>query len=161
MENLRIGIGYDSHRFVSDKPLILGGINIPYPFGLKAHSDGDVLIHAIIDAILGAAGLGNIGQYFPDTDQKWKNAFSIDLLRSTVDLINSQRCKILSIDSVIITEKPKILPHIDNMKQAIEKTGINSSLINIKAKTNEGMGFVGRQEGIAAMATCLLIKPSG
>lgn len=153
---MRIGIGYDSHRLIEDRKLILGGIDIPFEKGLLGHSDGDVLCHAIIDAIIGAMGAGDIGKHFPDTDNKWKDASSIMLLKHIVELAKSKGFEIVWIDSVVITEKPKIAPYIESMKDAISSTGISPSAINIKAKTNEGMGFIGRGEGIAAQAVCLL-----
>lgn len=153
---MRIGIGYDSHRLVEGRRLIIGGVDIPFEKGLLGHSDGDVLCHAIIDAIIGAMGEGDIGRHFPDTDEKWEGASSIMLLKHIVDLAKSKGFEIAWIDSVVITEKPKIAPHIDSMKGAISQIGISPSLINIKAKTNEGMGFIGKGEGIAAQAICLL-----
>lgn len=152
----RTGIGYDSHRLVEGRKLILGGIDIPFEKGLLGHSDGDVLCHAIIDALIGAMGEGDIGKHFPDTDNRWKDASSIMLLKHIVELAKSKGFEIEWIDSIIITEKPKLAPHIDAMKEAISKAGISPAIINIKAKTNEGMGFVGRGEGIAAQAVCLL-----
>lgn len=153
---MRIGIGYDSHRLVEGRRLIIGGVHIPFEKGLLGHSDGDVLCHAIIDAIVGAMGLGDIGKHFPDTDEKYKDASSILLLKHIVDLANSKGFEILWIDSLLIAERPKFSPYIDSMKECISKTGIPVTAINIKAKTNEGMGFVGRGEGIVAQAICLL-----
>ncbi|MEW6740722.1 MAG: 2-C-methyl-D-erythritol 2,4-cyclodiphosphate synthase [Nitrospirota bacterium] len=153
---MRIGIGYDSHRLVEGRKLILGGIDIPFEKGLLGHSDGDVLCHAIIDAIIGAIGAGDIGKHFPDTDNRWKDASSIMLLKHIVELAKSKGFEIVWIDSIIITERPKIAPHINTMKDAISQAGISPAILNIKAKTNEGMGFVGRGEGIAAQAVCLL-----
>lgn len=153
---MRIGIGYDSHRLVGGRKLILGGMDIPFEKGLLGHSDGDVLCHAIIDALIGALGEGDIGKHFPDTDNKWKDASSIMLLKYMVELAKSKGFEIVWIDSIIITERPKIAPHIESMKDAISQAGISPSTINIKAKTNEGMGFIGRGEGIAVQAVCLL-----
>lgn len=155
---MRIGFGYDSHRLVKGRKLIIGGVEIPFEKGLKGHSDADVLCHAIIDAIIGALGLGDIGRHFPDTDPKWKDASSIDLLKNIVKLSRSNGLDISWIDSTVITEKPKLAPYIETMKEAIARAGITSGLINIKAKTNEGMGFIGKGEGIAAYAVCLLHK---
>lgn len=155
---MRIGFGYDSHRLVKGRKLIIGGVEIPFEKGLKGHSDADVLCHAIIDAIIGALGLGDIGRHFPDTDPKWKDASSIDLLKNIVKLARNNGLDISWIDSTVITEKPKLAPYIETMKEAISKAGITSGLINIKAKTNEGMGFVGKGEGIVAYAVCLLHK---
>lgn len=153
---MRIGIGYDSHRLVEGRRLILGGIDIPFEKGLLGHSDGDVLCHAIIDAIIGAIGEGDIGKHFPDTDNRWKDASSIMLLRHVVELAKSKGFEIVWVDSIIITERPKIAPHIESMKDAISQAWISPAILNIKAKTNEGMGFIGKGEGIAAQAVCLL-----
>lgn len=153
---MRIGIGYDSHKLVEGRRLILGGVDVPFEKGLLGHSDGDALCHAIIDAILGAMGLGDIGTHFPDTDKKWKDASSIMLLKHIVELARSKGFEITWVDTVIIMERPKLAAYIGPMKEAISQAGISSSNINIKAKTNEGMGFVGRGEGIAVQAVCLL-----
>ena len=158
MSDMRIGIGYDSHRLVEGRKLIIGGIHIPFLKGLLGHSDADVLCHAITDAILGAIGLGDIGKYFPDTDPKWENASSIDLLKLVVNLMREKGFDPMWIDSTIIAEEPKISPYIESMKAALSRSGIRPELINIKAKTNEGMGFIGHGEGIAAFAVCVL-KP--
>ncbi|MBI5076090.1 MAG: 2-C-methyl-D-erythritol 2,4-cyclodiphosphate synthase [Nitrospirae bacterium] len=155
---MRIGTGYDSHRFAEGRKLIIGGVEIPHERGLLGHSDADVLCHAITDAIIGALGLGDIGAHFPDTDPKWKDAVSIELLKSIVELAEVKGYTIAWIDSTIITERPKLAPYIEKMKAAIAQTGIPAEQINIKAKTNEGMGFIGRGEGIAAQAICLLEK---
>lgn len=153
---MRVGIGYDSHRFIDGDHLIIGGVTIPFYKGFNAHSDGDVLCHAIIDAILGAMGAGDIGTHYPDTDIVWKNASSIVLLEKVVKLMRSKGFELRWLDSVIIAEKPRISSYIDDMKKTISKTGIPTHLISIKAKTNEGMGFIGRCEGIAVLAVCLL-----
>ncbi|MEW6115737.1 MAG: 2-C-methyl-D-erythritol 2,4-cyclodiphosphate synthase [Nitrospirota bacterium] len=153
---MRIGIGYDSHRLVEGRKLIIGGVDIPFEKGLLGHSDGDVLCHAIIDALIGALGEGDIGKHFPDTDNRWKDASSIMLLRHIVNMVKSKGFEIQWIDAVIITERPKMAPHIDFMKAAIEQAGILPSVINIKAKTNEGMGFIGKEEGIVSQAVCLI-----
>ena len=158
---MRIGLGYDSHRFADGRKLIIGGVEIPYKEGLLGHSDADVLCHAIADAIIGALGKGDIGTYFPDTDPKWEDAVSIELLKSIVELARINGYAIAWIDSTIIAERPKLFPYIEKMKAALSRTGISSGHINIKAKTNEGMGFVGRGEGIAAQAVCLLEKEGG
>lgn len=154
---MRIGIGYDSHRFQEGKKLVLGGVLIPHERGLLAHSDGDVLCHSIIDAILGALGEGDIGKFFPDTDPQWKNAVSTDLLRTIVTLAGNRGFTIAWIDSIIITEQPKLAPYIEQMKDSLSNTGLNRGIVSIKAKTNEKMGFIGRGEGIASQAVCLLI----
>jgi 2-C-methyl-D-erythritol 2,4-cyclodiphosphate synthase len=153
---MRIGIGYDSHRLVEGRKLVIGGVHIPFERGLSGHSDADVLCHAIIDSIVGALGVGDIGTHFPDTDAKWKDASSVELLRHIILLARMNGYEISWIDSVVIAEKPKLAPYVEAMKEAISEAGIPSGLINIKAKTNEGMGFIGRGEGIAAQAVCLL-----
>jgi 2-C-methyl-D-erythritol 2,4-cyclodiphosphate synthase len=153
---MRIGIGYDSHRLVEGRKLILGGVEIPFHKGLQGHSDADVLCHAITDALLGALGMGDIGQHFPDTDSQWKDASSIDLLSKITALMRQSNYDLLWIDSTVIAEKPKLQPYIEGMKRSISKAGIPESSINIKAKTNEGMGMIGRGEGIAVQAVCLL-----
>ncbi len=158
--DIRIGIGYDSHRLVGGRKLILGGIEIPFRKGLTGHSDADVLCHAIIDSIIGALGIGDIGKHFPDTDPKYKDALSVEMLKYVVELAVKNRFEISWIDTTVIIEEPKLSPYIESMKRAISQSGIPSGLINIKAKTNEGMGFIGRGEGIAAYAVCLLREMS-
>lgn len=153
---MRIGIGYDSHRLVEGRRLIIGGVDIPFETGLLGHSDGDVLCHAVTDALIGALGAGDIGKHFPDTEQQWKDASSMVLLRHILELVRSGGYEVAWVDSVVIAEKPKLGPYIDSMKTAFAEAGIPSSVINIKAKTNERMGFTGRGEGIAAQAVCLL-----
>lgn len=153
---MRIGIGYDSHRLVDGRKLILGGVELPFEKGLHGHSDADVLCHAIIDSIIGAIGLGDIGRHFPDTDERWKDVSSIELLSKTVGMMKEKGFEILWIDSIIVAEKPKVESFIDSMKRKISEAGVPLSAINIKAKTNEGMDFIGGDEGMAAMAVCLL-----
>ncbi len=153
---MRIGIGYDSHRLVEGRRLIIGGVDIAFEKGLLGHSDGDVLCHAVIDSILGAAGLGDIGRHFPDSDPKWKDASSIELLKYIMELISADGYRVTWIDTIVIAEKPRLAPHIEAMKEAFSRSGIHT--INIKAKTNEGMGFIGTGEGIVAQAICLLAK---
>lgn len=153
---MRIGIGYDSHRLVIGRKLIIGGVEIPFNMGLEGHSDADVLSHAIIDSIIGALGLGDIGNHFPDTDSRWKDISSIVMLRQIIDYVHANNLAILWIDAIIFAEKPKMQPYIELMKKALSESGIPSGVINIKAKTNEAMGFIGRSEGIAAQAVCLL-----
>jgi len=157
---MRIGVGYDSHRLVAGRKLILGGVVIPFPKGLLGHSDGDVLCHAIIDAIIGALGTGDIGRHFPDSDQRWKDASSIEMLKYIVELTRASGYEVTWIDSIVMAEKPKLAPYIESMKETIAKACIPPGAVNIKAKTDEGMGFVGRQEGMAAHAVCLLRKRS-
>jgi 2-C-methyl-D-erythritol 2,4-cyclodiphosphate synthase len=154
---MRIGIGYDSHRLVEGRKLVLGGIEIPFVKGLLGHSDGDALCHAITDALLGALGKGDIGKHFPDTDDRWKDASSLAMLKQIADLVAAEGFEIAWIDSVVITERPKLAGHIEQMKQAISGAGIPSGIISIKAKTNEKMGFTGREEGISVQAVCLLM----
>ncbi len=153
---MRIGLGYDSHRLVEGRKLVLGGVEIPFIKGSLGHSDADVLCHAIIDSIIGGLGLGDIGKYFPDTDSKWKDASSIELLSKTIELMKKNGFEVLWIDSIVIVERPKLEPFIDKMKASISKVGIPLNSINIKATTNEGMGFIGNGEGIAAYSVCLL-----
>lgn len=154
---MRIGIGYDSHRLVEGRKLVLGGIEIPFVKGLLGHSDADALCHAITDALLGALGKGDIGKHFPDTDDRWKDASSLAMLKQIADLVAAEGFEIAWIDSVVITERPKLAGHIEQMKQAISGAGIPSGIISIKAKTNEKMGFTGREEGISVQAVCLLM----
>lgn len=153
---MRIGIGYDSHRLVEGRRLIIGGVEVPFRKGLAGHSDADVLCHAIIDAVIGALGLGDIGRHFPDTDPKWKDAISLELLKYIVELAGANGFRVAWVDATIIAEQPKLSGHMEKMKETLSMTGISTGLINIKAKTNEGMGFIGRGEGIAAYAVCLL-----
>jgi 2-C-methyl-D-erythritol 2,4-cyclodiphosphate synthase len=153
---MRIGIGYDSHKLIEGRKLILGGVEIPFEKGLHGHSDADVLCHAIIDSLIGALGLGDIGKHFPDNDPQWKDVSSIQLLGQIVELMRFNGYEVSWVDSVIIAEIPRLTPYIEDMKQVLSQSGIPSGVINIKAKTNEGMGFIGRGEGIAAYAVCLL-----
>jgi len=153
---MRVGIGYDSHKLVEGRKLILGGVEIPLAKGLLGHSDADVLCHAIMDSLIGALGLGDIGKHFPDNDPQWKDVSSIQLLGQIIELMRFNGYEVSWVDSVIIAENPRLAPYIENMKQVLSQSGIPSGVINIKAKTNEGMGFIGRGEGIAAYAMCLL-----
>ena len=154
---MRVGIGYDIHRTVKNRKLILGGVEIPFEFGLEGHSDADVLIHAIIDALLGAAALGDIGTHFPDTDPKYENISSIELLKNTHKILVDNMFQIVDIDSTIIAERPKLLPYIQNMRENIASAlDINIEQISVKAKTNEGLDSVGRGEAIAAIAIVML-----
>jgi 2-C-methyl-D-erythritol 2,4-cyclodiphosphate synthase len=155
---MRIGVGYDSHRLVGGRKLILGGVEIPFFKGPLGHSDGDVLCHAIIDAIIGALGIGDIGRHFPDSDPRWKDASSIEMLKYIVELGHASGYDVAWIDSIVLAEKPKLAPYVESIKDALSKACIHPGTINIKAKTDEGMGFIGRQEGIAAYAVCLLKK---
>lgn len=155
---MRIGTGYDSHRLVEGRRLIIGGVDIPFEKGLQGHSDADVLCHAIIDAIIGALGAGDIGSHFPDSDDKWKGASSTELLSKTVHMVKESGLEIAWIDSTVIIQDPKIGQFIEAMKENITRAGVPQGSINIKAKTDEGMGFIGKGEGAAAQAVCLL-KP--
>lgn len=156
---MKIGIGYDVHKLVSARPLILGGVNIDFEKGLDGHSDADVLCHAIADAILGAAKLGDIGQHFPDTDAKFKDANSLKLLTEVKNIINEKGFEIKDIDSVIAAQKPKLTPYRDQMRQNIAQAlDINVDQIGVKATTTEGLGFEGRGEGISAQAVALLTE---
>lgn len=157
---MRIGMGYDVHRLVEGRDLIMGGVNIPYEKGLLGHSDADVLLHAISDALLGAAALGDIGKHFPDTDPKYKGADSLMLLKEVGRLLENECYIIENIDATIIAQAPKMRPHIDTMRTNIAKAlSIDVSQINVKATTEEGLGFTGSGEGISAQAICLLNSP--
>ena len=154
---MRIGHGYDAHTFTGGKPLILGGVTIPYDKGLKAHSDGDAVIHALCDAILGAAALGDIGTYFPDTDDKYENIDSRILLREVVNVVTEKGYKIGNADITVLAQEPKLLPYIGQMKENLSKDmALVPENVNIKATTTEGMGFVGRKEGIAVYSIVFL-----
>ncbi len=160
--NFRIGNGYDIHRLVSDRPLILGGVQISHELGLLGHSDADVLTHAIMDALLGALGLGDIGHYFPATDPKWAGADSLELLVQVHELIRAKGWEIGNLDSVVVAERPKLKPHLQAMRDRLATVlGITADQISIKATTNEKLGPVGREEGISAYAVALLVHPSG
>lgn len=157
----RTGIGYDVHRFSEGRPLVLGGVTIPYSKGLEGHSDADVLLHAITDALLGAAGLGDIGRHFPPGDPAWKDADSRDMLRVSAEKVRNAGWHIANVDATVIAEAPKVNPHTAAMRLEIrEATGLAIDAISIKATTNEGMGFVGREEGIATIAVAMLV-PAG
>jgi len=154
---MRVGLGFDSHRLVNDRKLIIGGVKIPYEKGLAGHSDADVLLHAIADALIGAAGLSSIGELFPDTDPAYKNADSAELLRQVHALITDKGFKVVNVDCTLLIEEPKISPYTDEMKVKVAGIlGIEHTEVAIKPKRGEGMGFVGRKEGIAAFAVVLL-----
>ncbi|MDP2168574.1 MAG: 2-C-methyl-D-erythritol 2,4-cyclodiphosphate synthase [Thermodesulfovibrionales bacterium] len=155
---MRVGFGYDSHRLVEGRRLVLGGVEIPYHKGLLGHSDGDALVHAITDAVIGALGLGDIGRHFPDTDMTWKDASSVMMLKHIVGLVRANGFEVSWVDCTVIAEEPKLAPYMERMEEAVSASGIPHGAINIKAKTNEGMGFTGRGEGVAAYAVCLLRK---
>ncbi|HIK31281.1 MAG TPA: 2-C-methyl-D-erythritol 2,4-cyclodiphosphate synthase [Oscillatoriales cyanobacterium M59_W2019_021] len=157
--NIRIGNGYDIHRLGTGRPLILGGINIPHELGLLGHSDADVLVHAMMDAMLGALSLGDIGHYFPPTDDRWKGADSLDLLAQVDRLIKDKGWQIGNIDSTIIAERPKLKPYLPQMRDRLSAIlKIEGDRIGIKATTNEKLGPTGREEGIAAYAVVLLTR---
>lgn len=150
---VRTGIGYDVHRFIDGRRLVLGGVEFAHPRGLEGHSDADVLLHALVDAILGAAALGDIGHHFPPSDPTWHDADSRQFLAHAGTLINDAGYVIVNLDATVIAEEPRLVPHVEAIRAAISETiGLHVSAINVKATTNEGMGFVGRGEGIAALA---------
>lgn len=156
---MRVGIGYDVHKFEENRKLIIGGVNIPYEKGLEGHSDADVLIHSIIDALIGAVNKGDIGTLFPDTDDKYKDINSMLLLREVKKIVTENNFKISNIDSIIIAQSPKMLPHISKMKKNIaEVLDLNPEQVSVKATTTEKLGFEGRKEGISSQAVVLLEK---
>ena len=156
---MRVGMGYDVHKLTEGRKLILGGVDIPWEKGLLGHSDADVLIHAVMDALLGAAALGDIGKHFPDTDPAYKGISSIKMLVHVAELLRKQEYAVGNIDATVIAQKPKMAPHIPQMrKNMADALGISESKINIRATTEEGLGFTGRGEGIASQAICLLIE---
>ena len=146
-----IGLGYDTHRFEAGRPLILGGVRIEHEAGLAGHSDADVLTHAVIDALLGAAGLGDIGLHFPDTDERWRDADSIDLLRTAVGTIGG---RIVNVDATVVCEEPRLGPHSGEMERILAE--VTSARVSVKATSNEGMGWIGRGEGIACIAVAFM-----
>ena len=156
---MRIGLGYDVHKLVEGRPLIIGGVSVPHEKGLLGHSDADVLIHAIMDGMLGALALGDIGKHFPDTDEKYKGADSIKLLKCVNNLINEKGYEINNIDSLIIAQSPKMAPYIEEMRINIAQI-LNTDVgnISVKATTEEGLGFTGTKQGISAQSICLLNK---
>lgn len=156
---MRIGHGYDAHRFVTGRPLILGGVNVPHTHGLEAHSDGDVLIHALCDALLGAAALGDIGKHFPDSSAEFKNIDSRVLLRRVVAALQQKNFSIGNVDVTVVAQKPKLAPYIAAMRACLaDDLGIALDRVNIKATTTEGMGFTGRLEGIGCHAVALITE---
>ena len=159
---MRVGIGYDSHRFAEGRPLILGGVTVPHSHGLAGHSDADAVAHAVTDAMLGAAALGDIGTHFPPADAQYKNADSIDLLRKANELLEGIGYQVVNVDVTVICEAPKIGPHAGAMRERLAAAlGIGAKHISIKGKTNEGMGWIGRGEGIAVIATALIATVEG
>lgn len=156
---MRVGLGYDVHKLVKGKKLIIGGVDIPYGKGLLGHSDADVLLHAVKDSILGAAALGDIGKHFPDTNQRYKDADSLELLRKINILINSKGYTVNNLDTIIFAQKPKMAPYIEQMKNNIALAlNIEVERINIKATTTEGLGFIGKGEGIAASSIASIVR---
>lgn len=154
---MRIGYGYDVHRLVEGRKLIMGGVEIDYELGLLGHSDADVLLHAIMDSLLGAAALGDIGKHFPDTDERYKGISSIKLLKEVLNLINENNYCIINLDATIIAQKPKMRPYIDEMRKNIaDALNMDISCVNVKATTEEGLGFTGEGLGIAANCVCLI-----
>lgn len=154
---MRVGMGYDVHRLAEDRDLIIGGVKIPHSLGLLGHSDADVLVHAVMDALLGAAGLGDIGKHFPDTDPRYKGISSIRLLLHTAGLLEEKGYVVENIDATIIAQNPKMRPYIEEMENNIaEALNISRGQVNIKATTEEGLGFTGAEEGIASQAICAL-----
>lgn len=158
---MRTGLGYDLHRLQAGRPLMLGGVRIPHPAGLLGHSDGDALVHALIDAILGAMGEGDIGRLFPDTDPRWRGANSVDLLRDVMERLRAKNMRLVHADAVVVAEKPKLGPHFEAMKDVLcPVLGLPRDGLGLKAKTNEGLGLVGRGRAIACWAV-VLAEPKG
>ncbi|MBC8544892.1 2-C-methyl-D-erythritol 2,4-cyclodiphosphate synthase [Bianquea renquensis] len=159
---MRVGIGYDVHRLAQERRLVLGGVEIPYPLGLAGHSDADVLIHAMMDALLGAIGQGDIGKHFPDSDQRYRGISSLRLLERVMQLVRDAGYVVGNLDAVVIAQKPKLAKYFPEMRRILAQTmGCDESQINLKATTEEGLGFTGREEGIAASAVCLLVEEDG
>ena len=156
---LRIGHGYDVHRFAPDRPLILGGVAVPYEMGLLGHSDADVLAHAVADALLGSLALGDIGGHFPDTDPRWEGADSLRLLAACADMVREKGYAIANVDATVLAQKPKLAPYIGEMRRRLAAAiGAAEDAVSVKATTEEGLGFTGRLEGVAAHAVCLVQK---
>ncbi len=157
MSELRIGLGVDAHALVEGVPLVLGGVRIDFPQGLAGHSDGDVLAHALVDAVLGAAGLGDIGSLFPSGDERWRGAVSLDLLREAYARVRAAGFELVNADCMLIGEAPKIAPHREEMRRRLaEAMGVEPDAVNVRATTTDGLGFTGRGEGLAAQAIALL-----
>jgi 2-C-methyl-D-erythritol 2,4-cyclodiphosphate synthase len=159
IQDIRVGYGYDVHQFSSNRKLILGGVHIPHEKGLLGHSDADVLLHAINDALLGSLALGDIGTHFPDTDMKWKDADSAHLLAASLQLVLVRGYRVGNLDATVVAEEPRLKPFIPQIQESIARIlGMEVDRVSIKATTSEKMGFVGRKEGIAAMATILVVR---
>ncbi len=157
--DFRVGTGFDAHRLVADRPLILGGVRVPHDRGLLGHSDADALSHAVSDALLGAAALGDMGKYFPDSDPKWKGADSLKLLTECARLIGEKGWGIVNVDATLVCQKPKLAPYLPEMARHLEKAlSLGEGSVSVKAKTTEGMGFEGREEGLSAQAVVLIKK---
>jgi 2-C-methyl-D-erythritol 2,4-cyclodiphosphate synthase len=157
-----VGIGFDSHRLAAGRRLVIGGVEIPYDRGLDGHSDADVLAHAVTDALLGAAGLGDIGEHFPDTDERWRGADSMQLLASVVQSVHAAGFELVNVDCTVVMEAPKLSPHRQAIRQQLAQVlALELARVNVKASTGEGMGFVGRGEGVAALAVAGLRRGSG
>jgi 2-C-methyl-D-erythritol 2,4-cyclodiphosphate synthase len=154
------GIGWDSHRLAAGRALILGGVTIPHDRGLDGHSDADVLTHAVIDALLGAAALGDIGQHFPDSDERYRDADSIELLRTVVATLAERGLRVAHVDTTVVMERPKLAGHREAIRASLAAAlGVDAGQVNVKASTGEGMGFVGREEGVAALAVATIREP--
>jgi len=159
---MRVGQGYDVHRLVSGRPLILGGVHIPFPQGLLGHSDADVLCHAIADALLGAAAAGDIGRHFPNTDPQWKGVSSLLLLQKVAAMLAEQRFVVVNVDATVVAERPMLAPYVEHMRQNIASAlGVPCAAVSVKATTTEGLGLTGRGEGIAASAVALIASVEG
>jgi len=160
MDGFRVGLGYDAHRLAAGRPLVLGGVTVPHPLGLLGHSDADVLAHALMDALLGAAGLGDIGRHFPDTDPAYKGADSVALLARVADLLRESGWEVVNADLTLLAERPRVAPLVPRMVERFEGV-LGQGTVSIKATTHEGMGAFGRGEGMAAMAVCLVRRTGG
>lgn len=159
---MRVGIGYDVHKLVEGRPLVLGGVVVPSPVGLMGHSDADVLLHALMDAMLGGAGLGDIGRHFPDTDPRFKDVSSVVLMERVVELLKDHGWRVGNVDVTVAAERPKLAPHVPAMVEKIARTlQVPDHVVNVKATTSEGLGFVGTGEGMAAHAIALLLRGNG
>ncbi len=159
---MRVGTGYDSHRFEEGRPLILGGVRIPDHAGLAGHSDGDAVAHAVIDAILGAAAMGDVGTHFPPSDATWTDADSMDLLGRTVHVLESSNYQVVNVDVTVVCETPRIAPHVEEMRRRLgDVLRIGAGAVSVKGKTNEGMGWIGRREGVAVHAVALIDSIGG
>jgi 2-C-methyl-D-erythritol 2,4-cyclodiphosphate synthase len=156
-----VGIGYDSHRLLAGRRMVIGGVEIPGELGLDGHSDADVLAHAITDALLGAAGLGDIGEHFPDTDERWRDADSMQLLAEVVESVQNAGFELVNVDCTVVMERPKLAPHRQAIRDGLAAVlGLDARRVNVKASTGEGIGFVGRGEGVAALAVAALGTPA-